>query len=239
MIVLHCTRNNSDKIWVIEPTAKPDGTYTVWYGRRGNKLRKDSVPSSSSLDSRLREKTNKGYIVLPGNYWVKDGFLSEDIHTKEPIQSACWYRIKSTIQDQDLASWLSSCLDNVRQYNEGDACDLSQNSAFISLSNHDAYGKSEYKDGPIGTLLIFALRKYFDSSYVDVVDDNGEFISASYMDLDKSLSEILMAWESPDSYCNKKYTTFKDLKPLAIAIGALEQPVDLSIIKTDKPGMFF
>jgi len=239
MIILHCTKNGSDKVWAIDNEPNPNQTYTVWYGRRTQRLSVSHVSISKSADQRIAEKRDKGYVQLGDNARIKDGFLHEEAVPQEPIASACWYRVKPDINTHDLVNWLKACLDAVRTFDECEACDLSQHPTFLGLMDDRRNGKAEYLAGPAGILLLFALRKHFGSSCIDVVDDDGQSLPMSFRDMETLLSEVILAWEPSSDSSTSSTLTVGRLKSLAIAIGALDLPVDLSAISTETPALFF
>ena len=241
--------DSSDKIWAIDTAPNVDGTHTAWWGRYGSKLQSKCLPADPYFWERISSKENKGYVAIPDVTVDPDSCeltsLSETVSSND-MPSTLWYRISKQVSIDQVREFLDTTVTNLAQEDSDAANKLVELDVFKSLYKGNLNGGAEYQEGPMGILLLFALRRRFDcySTYRDAIqlaDDNINVIPESFDDIGSYIEESMIAsvsvaaleWQATSS------DKLDAVKQLAIAMGCIEAPINLAVIQTDTKAAFF
>lgn len=262
--VMHFNVGSSDKIWAIDKILNKNGNYDVWWGARFGALTHDEFdPKPSFVEKKIREKERKGYEHKPtwtiaGNTLVFD----EATDDQDEIPSTLWYRVSHKVLPVEVGIFINDAIKRVRQYDAKQAEHFEVLPTLRNLLDGELTGGGELQEGPFLVLLLFAMRRHFrigvdpQSSTADlfsVANDDNEVLPDRYDDLGGSIRTAAesmlrhMGWylDHEDIEVTLKkhgigyYYSTEGLKDLAIAIGCMEAPVDLSGIETDIPSAYF
>ena len=117
-------------------------------------------------------------------------------------------------------------------------------------------------EGPLAILLLFALRRYFKTQsgltvsgdLVQIADDSNNMLPDSFDDLSDLVMEGCVALFDHAGYLNddltinqeaarkdnvQHYVSLSNIRQLAIAMGCIEAPIDLTVIPTDTTAAYF
>lgn len=238
--VLHYRDNRSDKIWAIDEKPNADGNHDVWYGRRGNTMTFRPI-SDSDWFARYQAKLDKGYKPCPDKTIDRNTNL---VVSKEPeeVPATLWFWISDQVSDLQILDFLESSLNTMTEQFRQQAETLASLPVFKSLSQGQRTGGAELSEGPLAVLLLFALRRHlreqrpaadlsFDPS--EIADDNNELLPDSF-------EQLFEQFSSEKEYQDmRKACPPSDFRKYAIALGAIEAPIDLIAIQSDTKAAFF
>ena len=240
--VLHYQDGSSDKIWAIRHKLNADGKYDVWYGRRNTTLRHDNVPSNPHWKSRRNEKMAKGYVLHPGvtidtEQRIVVPLLQET--EEEHLPTSLWYQVSALVIEQELMDFLDTTILNLAEDNESVAERLQKLPVFNTLNQCKLNGGAEYTEGPLALLLLFALRRHFrelnrisiSDDLVHLADDNNNLVPDKFSDLEHYIEDM--------SQAANDYYPEDVIKDIAIAMGCMNAPINLSSLTTGTKAAFF
>lgn len=273
IVVLHYQDARSNKIWAIEKTLNQEGGYTVWWGRKGTALTQKTVPGKPDCAKRMMEKLDKGYVEVPDmTIDMETNQLIPRLEAQEPddlIPTSLWYRIGKMVSRSQVNDFLIATRNNLAEVDTVEAQRLESLSVYQDLLNSEFSSGAELKEGPLGVLLLFSLRRYFKGlekdwvaspSLVQIADDNNQMLPDDFEDLEDFVREscesyfVANGWMKPGDTSKHgeihlvsigvregldQYTSLKAIKTLAMAMGCFEQPIDLSVIETEQKAAFF
>ncbi|UZE97261.1 hypothetical protein [Alkalimarinus alittae] len=263
--VFHFADDRSDKVWAIDSTINQSGEYTVWYGRNGSKLRHDSVSISPDRVARINEKLNSGYVRLKDRTIDAETCRMISIHqeteTTDSLPTSLWYRIHDQVSLADMSDFLKSTVSNLAAYDKRQSEYLQATPVYKLLQFGNSNGCAEYKEGPLGVLLLFALRRYFQEKVehlfhsgglVQIADDNNNMLPDRFEDLGDYITDscrqlfnelgfddemFILPTAKPVGM--EHYSSIKTIKQLAIAMGCINAPIDLSVLQIETKAAFF
>ena len=255
---------SSDKIWAIDKTKNQAGTYTVWFGRTGSKLNTKNVPADQSPDSRINEKLNKGYVALPGKTVHTDSREVVQVTNPAPsnaIPTALWYRVNQPSHFEEILERIDAIECILRNEWPQELSVLQSLSLYQDLKRKVKCSSHEFNGGPLGVLLLFSIRRFFNeqsnesgmTGLIDIADDFNTLLPDCFDDLNNYIADScrsyfeLMGFMSNGDHLNdvardqgyEHYTSVKTIKQLAIAMGCIDAPIDLSAIRPDLQSAFF
>jgi len=266
VVIFYRKGGNPLDIWGIDSTQEHEGYYTIWFGRRGDRLSNKTVPVNPNLGSRVTEKLDSGYVMLSGFNIDTEKCVLVDIQKGsaelECIPPSLWYKISKKIPRNMLTEYLETTLENLKQHDEHEAKILASTSVYRALLENERNGGVEYQEGPLAILLLFSLRRYVrdkfylspkDSDLVQIADDFNELLPMNAYDIDNYLMETCKAWfiskgwmkegenliESTKGNGKQHYVSMSALQNLAIAMGCIDAPINLTEIESDIKAAFF
>lgn len=239
--------DSSDKIWAIDSTPNADGTHTVWWGKYGSKLQSKCLPADPYHWKRIDSKVNKGYVAMPDVTVDPDSCeltsLSETASSNE-MPSTLWYRISKQVSIDQVREFLDTTVTNLAQEDPDAANKLVELDVYKSLYMGNLSDGAEYQEGPMGILLLFALRRHFLSegdAAVQLADDSINEFPESFDDIGSYIEESMIA--SVNVAALEWQITSSDkldaVKQLAIAMGCIEAPINLAVIQAETKAAFF
>lgn len=265
IVVFHYQGGTSDKHWAIRKEENADGTHDIWYGRRGNRLR-FITSGGKSLTRRMNEKLKEGYERVEGATidveTRKVIFLEESADNVPSIPSSLWYRFSSLVPEQQVQDFLDITIDALADENADDSLKLKELPIFQSLKQGNTSGGAEMSEGPLAILLLFALRRYFKlnqnlavaGDLIQIADDNNNMLPTDFEELGELVMESCVALFADMGCLNvdltidkeaaqknnvQHYISLSNIKQLAIAMGCMEAPIDLTVIQTETKAAFF
>ena len=265
IVVFHYLGGSSDKYWAIRKEENADGTHDVWYGRRGTRLR-HVAQKGLSFAKRMNEKLKKGYERVE-NATIdvetrKVIFLDESEDSVSSIPSSLWYRLSSVVSVSQVQDFLDSTITALADEYAEDSLKLKDLPVYASLQQGELSGGAEMSEGPLAILLLFALRRYFKTQsglivsgdLVQIADDSNNMLPDCFDDLSDLVMESCVALFEHAGYLNddltinqeaarknnvQHYVSLSNIRQLAIAMGCIEAPIDLTVIPTDTTAAYF
>lgn len=211
----------------------------LWTGLRveGSILNCDFV-QNQSLEEVLDELSEQGY-SLDTRYTIKDKtlVLDADGNVNKGINPEIWYTVLPFITESMIQEYVKHALSQLRGLDDKFANELVSLAVYQDLSLGKLNGGSDYKDGPLGLLLLFGMRRYFkavSNERIMLADDDTKMLSERYEDIGPLITKI-------SEYSNHWFLSKskKDIQKIAVALGCLEAPIDLSEIQTKTVAAFF
>lgn len=251
--VYHYRDQRSDKVWAIDPVPNQMGSYTVWYGARKGRLTERMI--SVDADKKIREKLRKGYkeakeltINTAKGSLVFVSDMDDLKATIDPIPSSLWYRFskqsdpKSTQRLREiLGDFLVITVANLASESEEAAKKLKSLPLFKNLHDAKLSGGVEYEEGPLAILLLFALRQFCNTNWIgnrdtgdliQIADDNNNLLPHQFEALEPYIIEADQGKTPP-------YLSLKAITSIAVAMGCISAPIDLTALQTSTRAAFF
>lgn len=239
--VLHYVDETSDKIWAIDPQPNANGGHDVWYGRSGKVM--TFRPTEKSDWARLHDaKIRKGYERCPGLTINRNTNLVVARDDLDSLPEQFWFRISTQVPETQIASFLASVLNAFTEQFRDEATTLASLPVFKSLLSGSHSGGAELSEGPLAILLLFALRRHLTEQSpsaslsfapIEIVDDDNTLLTDSF----DELAELYGA--SKEFSDMRKICPPADFRKYAIALGAIEAPIDLTVIESNTKAAFF
>lgn len=240
--VLHYTDSKSDKYWAIDTRPNANGGHDVWYGRRGKPL---VFRSTDKADWRRQyeAKLRKGYVKRRTLAIDRNSNMvvsKSDLESSIPNQF--WFRISTQVPETQIASFLASVLNTFTEQFRDEATTLASLPVFKSLLSGNHSGGAEISEGPLAILLLFALRRHLTEqgpsaslsfAPIEIVDDDNTLLTDRF----DELAELYAA--SKEFSDMRKSCPPADFRKYAIALGAIEAPIDLTVIESNTKAAFF
>jgi len=244
--IMRCTENGSDKLWVC---AEKGTQHQAWWGES-----KFSAGVSGSLQTKVcsgygwkkaQTKVRKGYVELPGATFdeatrqvrLGSSQTQSAAQAVNDIPPAFSYRIDMKHKNfAEIQAYIAECSEALEQSPESitrfaEAFD--QLSVVRQITEQQSAGMQPYSETLLGAILLFGLRRRFG---VLVANDDNSLLSERFSDfIDHEVKHFIEA-ATP---LNPHEVTLSEIKPLAIALGAIDPPVDFSAIQSEKPAAFF
>ena len=271
IVVLEFKDSNSDKIWAINKTLTEKGEIEVWYGRRNNLLRRKCVSANPSVDERIGEKISKSYKYCEPGITIENDKLvmsNGDTDSGNIIPTSLWYRVSGLVPVNSIRDYLNTTTHLLSGQYEGEIERLKQLSVYKSLYDGELSGGVEFSEGPLGLLLLFGLRRYFQDfdrspvsgNLVQIADDNNNILPDRFSELGDYIEECCEDFFNSNGWLGKgqvlidgtkrlqvvgkvygfeHYTSITEIKQLAIAMGCIDAPIDLTVIQTEKKAAYF
>lgn len=240
--VLHYADNTSDKYWAIDTRPNSKGGHDVWYGRRGKPL---LFRSTDKADWRrqFEAKLRKGYLkfkTLTIDRSTNMVVSKDDLESSIPNQF--WFRISTQVPETQIASFLASVLNTFAEQFRDEATTLASLPVFKSLLSGSHSGGAELSEGPLAILLLFALRRHLTEqgpsaslsfAPIEIVDDDNTLLTDSF-------DELAELYGTSKEFSDMRQSCpTADFRKYAIALGAIEAPIDLTVIESNTKAAFF
>lgn len=246
--VFHYQGGSSDKIWAINTVVRADGKYNVWYGRRGNTLTHDTVPASDDAFKRIRQKELKGYSEKPS--LTVDTSTRKIVHRSEPQpepepekpSGSWWFTIPTHVDHNLVGHRFEEAIDNLTELDPEEAAYLRGTPAFKAIQNGERQGEIKFSTGPMALLLVHGLRRFLlnaGGGEILLADDDGGMVFGDFERLGPSITAANGEYLESGNGKKEHYLSLKAIKPYAIALGSMDAPINLSVIKTDTAAAFF
>lgn len=186
---------------------------------------------------------------------------------QEVIPDALWYRITPSrlFELQDRIDQIEATLE---KESPADASVLRLLPLYDDIKHGKLSGSHEMGEGPLGVLLLFSLRRFGDGLVmpfeegppVSIADDFNNLLPDRFNDLSDYISDSCSCYLEKRGYISdiknryysdeeilkcaqhigvEHYTSVKAIKPLAIAMGCIDVPIDLAAIRPDQKSAFF
>lgn len=194
--------------------------------------------------------------------------LVQETEGKNVIQTSLWYRISNFIIENDIVVFLKNISDELAKIDMNEAKKLKELPVYKSLQQGKLTGGAEFKEGPLSVLLLYALRRHFKESglphvsgdLVQIADDSNNLLPEKYEDLSEYIDETCEAlfvdngWlkegqslidggerllSIADQHNMSHYVSVSNIKQIAIVMGCLDAPIDLTGIQTETKPAFF
>lgn len=257
-----------DDIWAIDHNKNANGQFTMWIGQNGKfheayaahpepqtriigKLAQGFV----ELPSKTIDK-EKGEVVDITN------------PPPSKIPSALWYRVTNACEFERIDEQLDIIENTLKEDWPNELHFFQSLNVVKDLRKGVFVGSHELSGGPLGLLLLFSLRRHFNETFksqeledlIEIADDDNNLLPNRFDDLGNYLMEsceaffVLMGWLNDGDALIKgddviykaglfngyeHYTSLDDIKKLAIAMGCINAPLNLSAIRPDIPTAFF
>jgi len=265
IIVLHYKQGSSNKIWAIDKRLNANNTHDVWYGKKDTMLTRKSVSAEKMRwYDRVQKKIYKGYrevdnvtidnkVVIP---------LLQETEEVEEISTSLWYRIRHHTPIRLINDYLNITIHLLSERHEEDLETLKKLPIFLALQEGKMCGGVDYKEGPLALMLLFGLRRYLKDVAFDepdlmhIANDMDELLPERFADIThyvEMFCESLftangwMSNQAPKAsidgiaqqYDLSHYTSKTGIQSLSIAMGCIDAPIDLTVIRTEKKAAFF
>ena len=265
ILVLHYQDGSSDKIWAINKIKNADNTYDVWYGRKGNKLKHVKL-GNMSWHERVEQKLSKGYREMDTAIIdVESSMLVPNLEETE-IPTSLWYQVSDQVPVDAIRDYLNTTTSLLSESFVSELESLKGLPTYQNLYEGNKKGGTEYQEGPLAVLLLFGLRRYLmeftnpDASVclLQLVDDSNQHLPPRFEAMGEYIEKFCISlfakngWyaESDSDQNNltefiakqqglEHYLSIVSIKPLAIAMGCIDMPIDLSVINTETKAAFF
>jgi len=189
-------------------------------------------------------------------------FLDESEDNVSSIPSSLWYRLSSAVSVSQVHDFLDATITALADEYSEDSLKLKELSVYKSLKQGDMSGGAEMSEGPLAVLLLFALRRYFKTTsglavtgdLVQIADDSNNMLPDCFDDLSDLVMESCVALFDHAGYLNddltinqeaarknnvQHYVSFSNIRQLAIAMGCIEAPIDLTVIPSNTTAAYF
>lgn len=251
--VYHYRDQRSDKVWAIDPSPNQDGNHRVWYGPRKGRLTERVI--SAFVDIKIREKLRKGYLeavdltidTTNGTLVFVSDMIDSDA-TTEPLPTSLWYRFskqsdpKSTSKLREiLRTFLITTVANLASECEEALMELTSTPLYKNLHDAKLSGGVEYEEGPLAILLLFALRRFCNTKWIgnqetgdliQIADDNNNLLPHQF----EALAPYIKASSIERT---PSYSPLNAITDIAIAMGCISAPVNLTALQTSTKAAFF
>lgn len=184
------------------------------------------------------------------------------------IPTALWYRINRPSQMSEVLERLDAIKTKLIEDWPTEARILQSLTLYKDLKQELISGSHEFTGGPLGVLLLHSLRRHFSdrtlnsekSSLIDIADDYNNLLPDRFDDLNDYIFDSCASYLELMGYMSKTersllgdehvldvakkhgvehFTSVKNIKELAIAMGCINAPIDLSAIRPDQQSAFF
>lgn len=239
--VLHYRDAKSDKIWAIDPQLNAEGGHDVWYGRRGGVMTFRPTDKSNWVKQQ-DAKFRKGYELCSGLTIDRNTNMVIAREDLDSLPRQFWFRISTQVPDAQIQTFLASALNNLTEQFRDQAKALASLPVFKNLLSGCHSGGAEVSEGPLALLLLFALRRHLTEQSpsaslsfapIEIVDDDNTLLTDSF----DELAELYGA--SKEFSDMRKSCPPADFRKYAIALGAIEAPIDLTVIESNTKAAFF
>lgn len=240
--VLHYADETSDKIWAVDPKPNANGGHDVWYGRR-DKVMTFRPTEKSDWISLHDAKIRKGYECCSG--LTIDRNTNMVVARGDPeniIPNQFWFRISTQVPETQIAGFLASVLNTFTEQFRDEATTLASLPVFKSLLGGSHSGGAELSEGPLAILLLFALRRHLTEqgpsaslsfAPIEIVDDDNTLLTDSF-------DELAELYGTSKEFSDMRQSCpTADFRKYAIALGAIEAPIDLTVIESNTKAAFF
>lgn len=246
--VFHYQGGSSDKTWAINTVVRADGHYNVWYGRRGHTLTHDTVPAAEDAYKRIRKKEAKGYSEKPS--LTVDTKTRQVVHRTDPqpepepekASGSWWFTIPAHLDHKLIGCCFEEAIDKLTELDSKEAEYLRGTAVFKVLQSDERQGEIEFREGPMALLLIQGLRRSVTKAGggdILIADDVGNMVTTDLAFMETIVATANHEYLESGNGQKEHYSSLKAIKPYAIALGCMDAPVNLSVIKTDTAAAFF
>ena len=187
--------------------------------------------------------------------------------TLEVIPSALWYRIKASrlFEVQNRIDDIEHSLDKELP---SEAIVLRSLSLYQDVKQGKLRGSHELAEGPLGVLMLFSLRRFGkgfsvqpgEGPPISIADDFNNLLPDRFNDLSDYVVDSCKSYLMKNGFMSdlenrlldedhvldvakkngvEHYTSIKAIKELAILVGCIDAPIDLSLIRPDLASAFF
>jgi len=266
ILVFHKQAGNSDKYWAIDTRQNSDGSYDTWHGRRGTRLRYMTL-GGKHWEARVAEKKAKHYLHVPEltiNKAAREVVSAQPTEVQpDDVPANLWYQFRDPHFDRsEVQDFLNDTMFSLAKDFRHEAEILVSLPIFKALRQGNKNGGAEMSEGPLGILLLFALRKHFQvdglmpgaDDFIRLADDNSVIMPNDFHAFSDLIVESCVAFLE-SHHCvrqdgstdfelvqRKGFQRFASLaatKELAIAMGCMEAPINLLAIASDRRASFF
>lgn len=192
--------------------------------------------------------------------------LQSETATAE-IPDALWYRVSTQIPLSLVRDYLSITRELVSDFGAYELVRLEQLPTFKALQDGRKAGGADYVEGPLALLLLFGLRRYLNelsgpastTEAMQVANDANELLPERFAQIGPYLKVFCESWFINEGWVDSQtagnpvvqvggigqqhelahYTSLSAIKPLAIAMGCIDAPIDLTVIRTETKAAFF
>lgn len=215
------------------------------------------------LDKGYREVENvtidaKNCVVVP---------LLQETEELEEIPDALWYRVSNQVPVNVIRDYLNITIQLVSEHSNEELERLIQLPTYKALYAGKKSGGADYTEGPLALLLLFGLRRYLNdvagsplsTEIMQIANDGSELLPERFADIEDYVrSYAIGLFEHNGWFGNRTsgdwkeyvdgvagqhnlshYTSVTGIKPLAIMMGCIDAPIDLTVIRTETKAAFF
>ena len=222
-----------------------------------------SALMQSKLDKGYREVENvtidvENNVVVP--------FLQATEESEE-LPDALWYRVSNQVPVNVIRDYLNITIQLVSEHSNEELERLIQLPTYKALYAGKKSGGADYMEGPLALLLLFGLRRYLNdvagsplsTEIMQIANDGSELLPERFADIEDYVrSYAIGLFEHNGWFGNRTsgdwkeyvdgvarqhnlshYTSVIGIKPLAIVMGCIDAPIDLTVIRTETKAAFF
>jgi hypothetical protein len=186
---------------------------------------------------------------------------------KELPTGGLWYRITPS-RLSELQDRIDQIENNLEKESPADVSILRSLPLYEDIKQGKLSGGHEIGEGPLGVLLLFSLRRFGNSLVlpfeegppVSIADDYNGLLPDRFNDLGDYITDTFKAYMILKGHVSdteikllgnshvldvarknscEHYASVKAIKPLAIAMGCIDAPIDLAAIRPDQQSAFF
>tara|TARA_Y100001970_G_scaffold26957_1_gene32594 strand:- start:7709 stop:8533 length:825 start_codon:yes stop_codon:yes gene_type:complete len=185
----------------------------------------------------------------------------------EELPDALWYRVSNQVPVNVIRDYLNITIQLVSEHSNEELERLIQLPTYKALYAGKKSGGADYTEGPLALLLLFGLRRYLNdvagsplsTEIMQIANDGSELLPERFADIEDYVrSYAIGLFEHNGWFGNRTsgdwkeyvdgvarqhnlshYTSVIGIKPLAIVMGCIDAPIDLTVIRTETKAAFF
>lgn len=185
----------------------------------------------------------------------------------EELPQELWYRVSNQVPVTAIRDFLGITVHLVSEHCAEELERLIQLPTYKALNAGKKSGGADYSEGPLALLLLFGLRRYLNdvagfsvsTEIMQIASDESELLSERFSDLDAYVRSFAISLFEHNGWLNDRtsadwkeyvdgvarqhnlshYTSVTGIKPLAILMGCIDAPIDLTAIRTETKAAFF
>lgn len=194
--------------------------------------------------------------------------LLQETEESDEIPSALWYRVSSQIPIRLIRDFLNITIQLVSDMHAAELERLIQLPTYKALYSGKMSGGADYKEGPLALLLLFGLRRYLNdvagspvsADVMQIANDANELLPERFAQIEHYVETFCESLFISNGWMNDRYTvanlkeyvdgvakkynlshytSLSSIKQLAIAMGCIDAPIDLTVIRTETKAAFF
>lgn len=185
----------------------------------------------------------------------------------EELPDALWYRVSNQVPVNVIRDYLGITIHLVSEHCALELERLIQLPTYKALYAGKKSGGADYTEGPLALLLLFGLRRYLNdiagfsgsSEIMQIANDASELLPERFANIEAYVRSYAIGLFEHNGWLNNRtsadwkeyvdgvarqhnlphYTSITGIKPLAIMMGCIDAPIDLTAIRTETKAAFF
>lgn len=252
--------DNSHTVWFGKSGNKLQSN-PASYGRMLHKTWSYFV--QKKLDKGYREVEN---VTIDVENRVVVPFLQETKKSEE-LPDGLWYRLWNDVPVSAIRDYLGITTHLVSEHCALELERLIQLPTYKALYAGKKSGGADFTEGPLALLLLFGLRRYLydiagssgSTEIMQIANDGGGLLPERFTSIDAYVRTYTTGLFEHNQWLNNRtsgdwneyvdgvarqhnllhYTSLTGIKPLAIMMGCIDAPIDLTVIRSERKAAFF